>query len=56
MKLNAPTQITFIISFVLAVIALLSVLGVIAQTTAHSTWIALVAYAVLAAGTTMKGM
>jgi hypothetical protein len=57
MKLNAPTAIVFYISLVLAVLALLTVLGVsIPVVSGNALWVALAAYAVLAAGNILKGL
>ena len=57
MKLNAPTKLIFIISLVLAVLALLAALGIaIPIVSGNALWVALVAYVVLAAGNVMKGM
>ncbi len=50
MRYNAPTQITFVISLVLAVLAALSMFVVIPTITANAFWILLIAYAVLAIG------
>lgn len=57
MKLNAPTKIVFIISAVLAILALLPMIGVaIPVVGANTTWVALAGYAVLAAGNLFKGL
>ena len=57
MKLNAPTKIVFIISAVLAILALLPMIGVaIPVIGVHTTWIALAGYVVLAAGNMFKGL
>lgn len=50
MRYNAPTQITFVISLVLAVLAVLSRFVVIPSITVNAFWILLIAYAVLAIG------
>jgi len=50
MKFNAPTQITFLISLVLAVIAVLSQFVAIQNVSSHAFWIAVVAWAVLTIG------
>lgn len=55
MKLNAPTQIVFLISLVLAVLALISAFVAIPVLAGNGLWVALVAYAVLAFGNLMKG-
>jgi hypothetical protein len=57
MRLNAPTKIVFIISVVLAVMALLPMVGVAVPVVGGNTiWFALSAYAVLAAGNLFKGL
>lgn len=57
MKLNAPTKIVFIISAVLAILALLPMIGVaIPVVGANTTWVALAGYAVLAVGNLFKGL
>jgi len=56
MKLSAPTQIVFIISLVVAVVGLLTALGILAMIPIASVWVMLVAYVILAAGCLMKGM
>ena len=57
MKLNAPTKIVFLISAVLAILALLPMLGVsIPAVASKTTWVALSGYAVLAAGNLFKGL
>lgn len=55
MNLNAPTQIVFIISLVLAVLALLSAFVALPVVSGNGLWVALIAYAVLAFGNLMKG-
>lgn len=55
MNLNAPTQIVFLISLVLAVLALLSAFITLPVVSGNALWVALVAYAVLAFGNLMKG-
>ena len=57
MKLNAPTKNVFFISVVLAALALLPMIGIaIPLTAGYTTWVALAAYAVLAAGNLIKGL
>lgn len=57
MKLSAPTQIVFYVSLVLAVLALLTVLGVsIPVVSGNALWTALASYAILAAGNLLKGI
>ncbi len=56
MRLNAPTQIVFLISLALAILALLGALIVIPFVSAYAFWLAIIAYVVLAAGCVMKGL
>jgi hypothetical protein len=56
MQLNAPTQVVFIISLILAVLALIGYFVAIPFLTAYAFWIAIIAYVVLAAGCLMKGV
>ena len=56
MRLNAPTFIVFVISLVLAVLALLSALVPIPIVSAYPFWILLIAYLVLVAGNMLKGV
>ena len=57
MNLNAPTKIVFTISLVLAVLALVEMIGVaIPVISGNAAWVALLAYMVLAAGNVLKGM
>lgn len=57
MKLNAPTQIVFIISAVLFILALAVTLGVsIPFISGNVLWVALASYAILAAGNLFKGL
>ena len=55
MRLNAPTQLFFIISLVLAILSLLGALGIIGAVAAYATWLGLAAWIVLAVGCLMKG-
>ena len=50
MKYNAPTQITFIIALVLAIVAVLSRFVAIPNVSVNAFWILLIAYVVLAIG------
>ena len=50
MKYNAPTQVTFIIALVLAIVAVLSRFVSIQNVTVNAFWILLIAYVVLAIG------
>ena len=56
MTLSAPTQVIFIISLILAVLAVIGFFITIPFVTVYGFWIAIVAYIVLAAGCLMKGM
>ena len=57
MTLSAPTQVVFYISLVLAILALLTALGIaIPVVSGNALWTALVAYALLAAGCLLKGL
>ena len=57
MNLSAPTKIVFLISLVLAVLALIAALGIsIPVVSGNALWVALIGYAVLAAGNLLKGM
>lgn len=57
MTLSAPTMPVFIVSLVVAVLALLVVLGVIPSLGGiASVWLALIAYAILLVGNLMKGL
>ena len=56
MSLSAPTQVVFLISLVLAVLAVAGIFISIPFVSAYSFWLAVVAYVVLAAGCLMKGV
>lgn len=55
-RLSAPTQNLFLVSLVLAILALLGGLVVIPVISVYAFWIAIIAYIVLAIGCVMKGM
>ncbi len=55
LQLNRPTNLFFIISLVIAVIAALVALGVIPSVPIASVWIMGIGYAVLAFGCLFKG-
>ncbi len=57
MRLSQPSPLAFYISAALFAVALLSVLGIVSISFAgiSTLWIALAAWAVLAAGVTLKG-
>jgi len=56
MNLSAPTQVVFIISLILAVLALIGHFVNIPIVTQYQFWIAIAGYVVLAAGCMMKGV
>lgn len=56
MNLSAPTTVVFIISVVIALVALLISLNVIAFAAVPSFWIMTAAWVVLAAGCLFKGI
>ncbi|HSK31834.1 MAG TPA: hypothetical protein VLA17_17885 [Candidatus Limnocylindria bacterium] len=56
MKLNAPTQVVFIISLIIAVLALIGHFVLVPFVTEYKFWFAIVAYVVLAAACVLKGV
>jgi len=56
MRLNAPTKQVFWISVVVAIIAAIGGTGLVPQIAPYGVWIALIAYLLLVAGNTMKGI
>ncbi len=57
MKLSAPTQVVFIISLILVILALLGqFVPTIPIVAAYKFWLAIAGYVVLAAGCMMKGV
>jgi hypothetical protein len=56
MNLSAPTLPIFVVSLVLAILALIGHFVVIPFITIYQFWIAIVAYAVLCVGCLLKGM
>lgn len=56
MNLNAPTQVVFIISLVIAVLALIGHFVNTPFLSQYQFWFAMVGYVVLAAGCVFKGM
>ena len=54
--LNAPSQLRFLISLALAVIAILGALVIIPVVTKFAFWVAILGYVVLALGCLLKGM
>lgn len=55
-RLNAPTQIVFVISLVLAVLAVAGLYVNIPFVSFYAFWVAILAYVVLALGCVMKKM
>ena len=55
MRFSAPTCFIFLISLIIAVAAVLTVMGTISFIPLASVWIMAIAYAVLAAGCIIKG-
>lgn len=55
-RLNAPAQITFLISLVLAVLGVLAIFVAIPFVSGYAFWFVTVGYIVLALGCIMKGM
>lgn len=56
MNLSAPTQPVFIISLILAVLAVIGVFVTIPLITANAFWVAIIAYIVLAIGNVARGL
>ena len=56
MKLSAPTQNVFLISVVLAILAVVATFVAIPVVSAYAFWVAIVAYLVLVAGNVMEGV
>jgi hypothetical protein len=56
MRFNAPTTVTFVISLVLAALALLSLVLYIPLITTNGFWFMAAAWAVLALGNIFKGV
>jgi hypothetical protein len=55
-KLNAPTQIVFLISLALAILAVVGLFVAIPFVSLYAFWFAIAGYVVLAAGCVLKGM
>jgi hypothetical protein len=55
MHLSAPTQIVFLISVVIALLGVLTALGVIAFIPIASVWIVTIAFVILAVACMIKG-
>ncbi len=56
MNLSAPTMPVFLVSLVLAVLAVLGTFTAIPFVSANAFWVAVVAYLVLLVGNVMKGV
>ena len=56
MNLSAPTTLVFIISLVLAILAVLSTFMPLPIIGEYKFWVAIAAYVVLAAGNVLKGV
>ncbi len=54
-RLSAPTKIVFLISLIIAIVAVISVFFFIPLISLNAIWVAIVAYIVLAAGCLLKG-
>ena len=55
-RLNAPTQMMFLISLGLAILAVLGLFVTIPFVSFYAFWVAIIAYIVLAAGCVMKNV
>ncbi len=55
-RLNAPTQILFLVSLAIAAFALVARFAVIPNVSPHAFWIGIIAYIVLALGCVLKGL
>jgi len=56
MNLSAPTQAVFLISLILAVLALIGAFVHVAFLTPYAFWLAIIGYIVLAVGCLAKGL
>lgn len=56
LKLNAPSQVLFIVSLVIAAIAVLGKLTPLPFASVNGFWLAMIAYVVLAVATVAKGV
>ena len=57
MNLTPPTTVVFIISLILAALAVIAALGVnIPIVSQHNAWVAIIAYVVLAVGNLFRGL
>jgi hypothetical protein len=55
-QLNAPTQLVFLISLALAILAVLALFVTIPVVSTYAFWVAIIAYVVLAASCVMKNV
>jgi hypothetical protein len=55
-KLNAPTQVMFLVSLVIVLLAVIGLFINIPVISVYAFWIAVIGYGVLVAGCTMKGI
>jgi hypothetical protein len=55
-KLNAPTQVMFLVSLVIVLLAIIGLFVNIPIISMYAFWIAVLGYAVLAAGCVLKGV
>jgi hypothetical protein len=55
-KLNAPTQVMFLVSLAIVLLAIIGLFINIPVISMYAFWVAVLGYAVLVAGCTMKGM
>jgi hypothetical protein len=55
MSLSAPTTIVFVVSIILAVLAIISTFVPIPFITDHAFWVAVVGYVILACGNIFRG-
>ena len=56
MKLNAPSQVAWIIALILGIIGILGVLGVITALSAYAFWLVVAGWALLLIATMMRRM
>jgi hypothetical protein len=56
MNLSAPTTGVFIISLIVAVLAVISMFVAIPVISAHAFWVAIIAYIILAVGNLFRGV
>jgi hypothetical protein len=56
MTLSAPTMPVFIVSVIVAIVALFVLIGVVPAFGISSAWLALIAYVILFVGNVLKGL